>query len=84
MNDTVRGYLAGMPNDMIDWLESLRNKNPLAGSNAGKNANSVFVEIGKNLIVEAILDARKEALHPGKPKQLDIFGTDIIMKPMTD
>ena len=68
MNETVKAALAGLPKDFIIWLESLRHKNPLIGSNAGANANSVFVEIGKNLVVDAILDAREEAIHP-QPKK---------------
>ena len=55
MNNIVKGYLSGMPKDFIEWLESLRNKNPLRGSDSCRNANSVFVEIGKNIIVDTIL-----------------------------
>lgn len=68
MNETVKAALAGLPKDFIIWLESLRHKNPLIGSNAGANANSVFVEIGKNLVVDAILEEREKAIHP-QPKK---------------
>lgn len=84
MNNTVRATLSGLPKEFLDWLETLRNKNPLAGSKDGTNTNAVFVAIGRNLVVDAILKAREEALHPAESKQLDIHGTDIIMNPMTD
>ena len=84
MNNIVKGYLSGMPQDFIVWLESLRNKNPLAGSKDGTNTNAVFVAIGRNLVVDAILKAREDVLHPVAAKQLDIHGTDIIMNPMAD
>lgn len=71
MNETVKATLAGLPKEFLIWLESLRHKNPLIGSNAGANANSVFVEIGKNIIVDAILDAREDAIHP-KPKKAHV------------
>lgn len=78
MNNIVKGYLSGMPKDFIVWLESLRNKNPLKGSDSGRNANSVFVEIGKNIIVDAILDARDEALNPRAPEAKDADGSEIM------
>lgn len=84
MNETVRATLGSLPKEFLEWLESLRNKNPLAGSKDGTNTNAVFVAIGRNLVVDAILNARDEVLHPRDPKQLDIHGTDIIMNPMTD
>lgn len=84
MNETVKATLAGLPKEFIAWLESLRNKNPLAGSKDGMNQNAVFVAIGRNLVVDAILNAREDALHPKASKQLDIHGTDIIMNPMAD
>ena len=68
MNETVKAALAGLPKDFIIWLESLRHKNPLIGSNGGMNSNSVYVEIGKSLVVDAILDAREAAIHP-QPKK---------------
>lgn len=79
MNETVKATLAGLPADFINWLESLRNRNPLDGTDSGKNANLVFVSIGRNLVVDAILDAREEALHPKPQQPLDIRGTDVIM-----
>lgn len=70
MNETVRAALAGLPKDFIIWLESLRHKNPLIGSNGGANANSVFVEIGKNIIVDIILEEREASIHP-RPKKAE-------------
>ena len=84
MNETVRATLSGLPKEFIDWLETLRNKNPLAGSRDGTNTNAVFVAIGRNLVVDAILNAREDVLHPRSAKQLDIHGTDIIMNPMAE
>lgn len=84
MNETVRATLGSLPKEFIDWLETLRNKNPLAGSKDGTNTNAVFVAIGRNLVVDAILNARDSVLHPRSTKQLDIHGTDIIMNPMAE
>lgn len=84
LSNTVKATLGSLPPEFITWLESLRNKNPLAGSKDGMNQNAVFVAIGRNLVVDAILNARDEVLHPRDPKQLDIHGTDIIMSPMTE
>lgn len=82
MNETVKATLAGLPKDFILWLESLRHKNPLIGSNAGANANSVFVEIGKNLVVDAILEAREDAIHP-KPKRAAMpDGSELTTQPI--
>ena len=83
MNETVKATLAGLPTDFIVWLESLRHRNPLVGSGAGANTNSVFVEIGKNIVVDAILDARNEALHPqpvkmGNPDGSEIMSQEIV------
>lgn len=84
MNNVVKGYLSGMPQDFIVWLESLRNKNPLRGSDSCRNSNSVFVEIGKNLVVDAILDARQEAMHPSATQTRDMDGSDIMMQPVKE
>lgn len=84
MNETVKATLAGLPKEFIDWLNSLRNRNPLDGSDSGKNTNLVFVAIGRNLVIDTILEAREEAIHP-KPKQpVDIRGTDVIMSPVKE
>ena len=84
MKETVKATLVSLPKDFLDWLETLRNKNPLAGSKDGMNQNAVFVAIGRNLVVDTILNARDEVLHPKPTKQLDIHGTDIIMGPMSE
>ena len=79
MNQTVKATLVSLPKEFIDWLETLRNKNPLAGSKDGMNQNAVFVAIGRNLVVDAILDAREQCIHPKEHQQLDIHGSDVIM-----
>lgn len=84
ISNTVKATLGSLPPEFIDWLESLRNKNPLAGSKDGMNQNAVFVAIGRNLVVDAILNERDKVLHPRVPKELDIHGTDIIMNPMAE
>ena len=84
MNNVVKGYLAGMPQDFIIWLESLRNKNPLRGSDSCRNTNSVFVEIGKGLVVDAIFDARAEAINPREPESKDVDGSALMMQPVQE
>lgn len=74
----VQATLLSLPQSFIDWLDSLRNKNPLKGSNAGQNQNSVFVEIGKNLIVDEILEQRKKAMNPPKASTLVRSGSEIM------
>lgn len=64
----------------LEWLDGLRNKNPLKGSNGGQNQNSVFVEIGKNLIVDAILEAREHAKNPPVASRSVDHGSDIMGK----
>lgn len=78
MNQTVKATLVSLPKEFLDWLETLRNKNPLAGSKDGMNQNAVFVAIGRNLVVDAILDAREQCIHP-REQRVDIHGTDVIM-----
>lgn len=83
MDQTVKATLSGLPKEFIAWLESLRNKNPLRGSDSGRNANSVFVEIGKNIIVDTILEEREKAIHPQDPEQRDAFGSDLMSGPVS-
>ena len=78
MNETVKATLAGLPKEFIAWLESLRHKNPLVGSGAGSNTNSVFVEIGKNLIIDTILDERESAINPQPAKMGEPDGSEIM------
>lgn len=84
MNQTVKATLSGLPKEFLDWLESLRNKNPLKGSDSCRNANSVFVEIGKNLIVDTILEEREKAINPRAAQVRDADGSDIMMAPITE
>lgn len=83
MNQTVKATLSGLPKEFIAWLESLRNKNPLRGSDSCRNANSVFVEIGKNIIVDTILEEREKAIHPQDPEQRDAYGSDLMSGPVS-
>lgn len=62
----------------LQWLETRRNKNPLKGSNGGANQNSVFVEIGKNLIVDEILEMRQHAINPPKSSGDVKHGSEIM------
>lgn len=82
-NNTVKAALVGLPADFIVWLESMRNKNPLVGSKDGMNQNSVFVEIGKNIIIDTILEERDKAIHPRDPEQRDAFGSDLMSGPVS-
>lgn len=84
MNNTVRATLSGLPKEFIVWLESLRNRNPLRGSDSCRNANSVFVEIGKNIIVDTILEEREKALNPRAPEDRPVSGSDLILQPVKE
>lgn len=46
---------ARVPDSVIEDLKKIRNRNPLAAHGA-ENTNAVFVEIGKNLVVDYIID----------------------------
>lgn len=46
---------AQIPKKVLEDLKKFRNRNPIAACGA-QNTNAVFVEIGKNLIVDYILD----------------------------
>ncbi|MBO5833896.1 MAG: hypothetical protein J6R22_02990 [Alphaproteobacteria bacterium] len=79
MNKELRIQLLALQPTFIKYLESLRNKNPLKGSDGGKNANSVFVEIGKNLIVDQILADIQEAKNPRTPSLEVKDGSEIML-----
>ena len=38
------------------WFDEIAPKNPLIGSRAGENTNSIMVQIGRRLTVEEILE----------------------------
>lgn len=80
MDKELQTALLTLPPVFLKWLESLRNKNPLKGSNGGANQNSVFCEIGKNLIVDQILEAREHAINPPKVSKDVNHGSDIMGK----
>lgn len=84
MNETVRATLGSLPKEFLEWLESLRNRNPLRGSDSGRNANSVFVEIGKNIIVDTILDERDKVINPRSPRLKDADGSEIMLNPISE
>lgn len=84
MNNTVKATLSALPKEFIDWLESLRNRNPLRGSDSCRNANSVFVEIGKNIIVDTILEERDKAINPRAPEAKPVNGSELIIQPVTE
>lgn len=78
MTQELQTALLTLPSIFIKYLETLRNKNPLKGSDGGKNANSVFVEIGKNLVVDQILADIQEAKNPRGPSKNVKDGTEIM------
>lgn len=82
MTKEVQTALLMLQPSFIKYLESLRNKNPLKGSDGGKNANSVFVEIGKNLVVDQILADIAEAKNPRGPSKQVSDGTEIMQLPV--
>ena len=84
MNETVRATLGSLPKEFLEWLESLRNKNPLRGSDSCRNANSVFVEIGKNIIVDTILDERDKVINPRSPQFKEADGSEIMLNPISE
>jgi hypothetical protein len=84
MNKELQIQLLALQPTFIKYLESLRNKNPLKGSDGGKNANSVFVEIGKNLIVDQILADIQEAKNPRSPSLQVKDGSEIMLFKVTE
>ena len=74
MNNELKATLAGLSPAFITWLEGLRDRTNLTGTDNFKNTNATYVNIGKNYIVDCILAARESALHPSEPRQLDING----------
>jgi hypothetical protein len=78
MDKELQTAFMTLPQPFLNWLETRRNKNPLKGSNGGANQNSVFVEIGKNLIVDEILEMRQNAINPPK-KSTDVKNGSEIM-----
>lgn len=78
MTKELQTQLLALQPTFIRYLESLRNKNPLKGSDGGKNSNSVFVEIGKNLVVDQILADIQEAKNPRAIPGFIKDGTEIM------
>lgn len=62
--------MAPMP-DMEIWLHSLYNDNILAVSRGGENVPAAFAEYGKKLMVDKILDIKKN-LKVETPKYFDV------------
>lgn len=78
MDKELQSAFVTLPIPFLNWLETRRNKNPLKGSNGGANQNSVFVEIGKNLIVDEILEMRQHAINPPKKSNIVKSGSEIM------
>lgn len=78
MDKELQSAFVTLPTPFLNWLETRRNKNPLKGSNGGANQNSVFVEIGKNLIVDEILEMRQHAINPPKKSNIVKSGSEIM------
>lgn len=53
----VREWLRALPPDAIVWFDKIAPKNPLLGSDSGRNTNSILVQIGRRLAVETIIEA---------------------------
>lgn len=70
---------AQIPKKVLEDLKRLRNRNPMATCGA-QNTNAVFVEIGKNLIVDYVLDMYDIATGKTiiKPEAQDAMGGDYL------
>lgn len=73
---------ARIPDSVLRELNSLRSKNPLAKVGS-ENTNAVFVEIGKNLIVDFILQQVEFAKRGSAPEVAESAATggDFLSKP---
>lgn len=81
MTKELQTALVMLPSTFIKYLETLRDKTHSVGSNRYQNTNAVFVSIGRNLVIDEILNAIEEAKNPTN-KPLDVIGTDVIMNPV--
>lgn len=77
MDKELAATLAGLSPAFIAWLEGLRDKTNLTGTDNFRNTNATYVSIGKNYIVDCILAARESALHPTNDRPVDITGMSI-------
>lgn len=57
-----------MPQEAEQWFDIIAPRNPMIGSDAGRNTNSVFAQIGKRLAVDTILEAARAEKNPAKPE----------------
>ena len=81
MTKELQTALLMLQPSFIKYLETLRDKTHLAGSNRYQNTNAAFVSIGRNLVIDEILSAIENAKNPTN-KPLDVIGTDVIMNPV--
>lgn len=72
MNEKIKVWLqtAPMP-DVESWLRSLYNDNILAVSRGGENVPAAFAEYGKKLMVDRILEIKKN-LKVKAPEYFDV------------
>lgn len=83
MTKDLQAALLTLSPVFIKYLESLRDKTHSIGGNHYQNTNAVFVSIGRNLVIDEILQAVEFAKNP-KPKKLDVSGMDVIMSPVKE
>jgi hypothetical protein len=77
VNRELTDIFQSIPDTFFVWLDQQRNKNPLKGSDGAKNTNSVFVEIGKNNMVDYLLDLHTQAHTPTKTPDVK-FGSELL------
>jgi len=57
----LRDWLRMMPPLAEEWFDSFAPRNPLIGSDAGRNTNHIMIQTGRRLAVQTIIDAAKRA-----------------------
>ena len=62
------------------WFDEIAPKNPLIGSRAGENTNSIMVQIGRRLTVEEILEAAMTERLERKPKPFSAMASELMGK----
>lgn len=62
------------------WFDEIAPKNPLIGSRAGENTNSIMVQIGRRLTAEAILEAALAERSERKPQPFAPMASELMGK----
>lgn len=72
MNEKIKFWLQTAPMPDVElWLRSLYNDNILAVSRGGENVPAAFAEYGKKLMVDKILEIKKN-LKVKAPEYFDV------------